>query len=518
MTSAQPPSGLRNYLGNPSVKFPHNVGPSLGTGGDREALLDKIPDVTPLRATGLALLVGKEVRAVVYDSDISINYDPLNGSLKGANLGTVAFEVLSVTALTGFSSSSLPAVEIMILNAEDVCEGALELFTDAPEPESSSEPFDVEPPVDVVPPVPGEFLSLFLAIDEDSIDNGNPPNFFSDVEVNDDIAEIGLRAQLPFFAANVGSTITLHTGEVGDEGWFALETIPGSWQAAGPTDNGPRNYFGNPSVAFPHNVGPGLGAPDLSGDREALLDKIPDVTPLRATGLELLVDQVVCAVVYDSDISINYDPLNGSLKGANLGTVAFEVISVTALTGFSSSSLPAAEIMILNAEDVCEAPPAATEKIVFVTSQEFDGNLGGLAGADAKCNAAAADLPGTYTAWLSDSSTDAIDRVTQVAAPYIRTDDVIIADDFADLTNCAPTCLTEPIDKDENGDPHNLLLVWTGTLTNGLRSGLYCQDWTSNSADDNGNFGNIGPINEVWTMNSSFFCGFPFGRLYCFQD
>ena len=26
----------------------------------------------------------------------------------------------------------------------------------------------------------------------------------------------------------------------------------------------------------------------------------------------------------DSDISINYDPLNGSLKGANLGTVAFD--------------------------------------------------------------------------------------------------------------------------------------------------------------------------------------------------
>ena len=197
MTSAQPPVACAIVLETRASSFPHNVGPSLGTGGDREALLDKIPDVTPLRATGLALLVGKEVCAVVYDSDISINYDPLNGSLKGANLGMVAFEVLSVTALTGFSSSSLPAVEIMILNAEDVCEGALELFTDAPEPESSSEPFDVEPPVDVAPPAPGEFLSLFLAIDEDSIDNGNPPNFFSDVEVNDDIAEIGTSRPTP---------------------------------------------------------------------------------------------------------------------------------------------------------------------------------------------------------------------------------------------------------------------------------------------------------------------------------
>ena len=83
--------------------------------------------------------------AVVYDSDISINYDPLDGSLKGANLGTVAFEVVSVTELTGFSSSSLPRVDIKILDAEEVCEEELELFTDAPEPVSSSEPFDVVP-------------------------------------------------------------------------------------------------------------------------------------------------------------------------------------------------------------------------------------------------------------------------------------------------------------------------------------------------------------------------------------
>jgi len=84
---------------------------------------------------------------------------------------------------------------------------------------------------------------IFLVIDEESIDNGNPPNFFSDVDVNDDIADIGERAQLPFFAANVGQTIRLHTGEVGDEGWFALNTIPESWDDAGPTADGLRNFF-----------------------------------------------------------------------------------------------------------------------------------------------------------------------------------------------------------------------------------------------------------------------------------
>src|SRR5207248_2675590 len=43
-------------------------------------------------------------------------------------------------------------------------------------------------------------------------------------------------------------------------------------------------------------------------------------------------------------------------------------------------------------------------KRVFVTSVMYDGNLGGLAGADAKCQAraTAASLSGTYKAWLSD--------------------------------------------------------------------------------------------------------------------
>ncbi len=184
----------------------------------------------------------------------------------------------------------------------------------------------------------------FLIIDEESIGKGSPPHSFDEMDVSEHIADIGVRTQLPFFESNVGSTITLHTGEVGDEGWFALKTIPDSWNAAGPTPDGLRNYVGNP-------VGPGLGS---GGDPEALLDKIPNVTPLRAMGLKQLVGQRVCAVVYKSDVSINYDPLDGSLKGDNLGTVAFEVLSVTRLDGFSSSSLPQAEIEILDANDVCE--------------------------------------------------------------------------------------------------------------------------------------------------------------------
>jgi len=90
-------------------------------------------------------------------------------------------------------------------------------------------------------PVTDETSAIFLLIDEESIDNGNEPNDFSETDVNDQIAEVGLRKPLQFFEANIGQTIELYTGQVGDEGWFALKTIPNSWKSAGPTNNGTQN-------------------------------------------------------------------------------------------------------------------------------------------------------------------------------------------------------------------------------------------------------------------------------------
>jgi len=187
-------------------------------------------------------------------------------------------------------------------------------------------------------PNPNDFV-VFLVIDEDSIDNGNEPNNFSDTDVNDQIAKVGQRTQLKYFKENVGKTIELYTGAVGDEGWFAMKSIPNRWVNAGPTEKGLQNFL---------VPGPGLGSPNIDDDREVLLDAIPDVIPLRATGLKMLVGYKVMAVVYDSDISINYSPLEGNLQGANLGMVAFEVMGVRERTDGSDSSLPAVSIKILD--------------------------------------------------------------------------------------------------------------------------------------------------------------------------
>jgi hypothetical protein len=185
--------------------------------------------------------------------------------------------------------------------------------------------------------------AVLLVIDESSIDNGNLPNNFSETDVNDQLAIIGLRQHLKYFKDNVGKTIDLYTGEVGDEGWFAIKSIPSSWKTAGPSATGARNFL---------SPGPGLGASGSGIDQEAYLDNIPEVTPLRATALSMLTNQTVLAVVYDSGINTNYSPLRGSLKGENLGLVAFKVLSVAKRTDGSSASLPKVSIQILNVSEV----------------------------------------------------------------------------------------------------------------------------------------------------------------------
>jgi flagellin-like hook-associated protein FlgL len=201
---------------------------------------------------------------------------------------------------------------------------------------------------------------LFLVIDEDCIDNTSPgyylpPNTgrgvngrtWSASDVNDDRTRLAQRTPLRFFnnPANFGRQIVIRSGQVGDEGLFAVKTIPNNWATAGPTNDGLKNYIGDPCLPYPHNVGNGLGT---GNDPESRLDKIPNVTPLRAAGLKGLIGRTVCAIVYDSDISINYSPLNGSLKGETNGVVAFKVLEVKMAQGFSSSTLPLLTIEIVD--------------------------------------------------------------------------------------------------------------------------------------------------------------------------
>jgi hypothetical protein len=204
--------------------------------------------------------------------------------------------------------------------------------------------------------------SVLLAIDE-SFEKDIEPNYFSEFDVNEDIKMLGQRRTLRYFETNVGKTVSLYTGEVGDEAWHAITAIPQSWKTAGPTTNGSRNFLA---------AGPGLGT---GNDPEILLDKIPGVTPLRANGLAMLKGKTVLAVVYSSEISVDYNPLLGSLKGDTKGLVALEVVDVKRRTNASSNSLPVITVRIKSVTEASAAPLKLFSNPPRLTSSSLPNNI-----------------------------------------------------------------------------------------------------------------------------------------------
>ena len=184
-------------------------------------------------------------------------------------------------------------------------------------------------------PAPLLAVDCVCLIDEDCIDNGALAieelanagacgGGLPSVCVNDQLANPGVRLPLPLATGTIignafwpamGTQAPLRSGQLFDEGLFKLCAAPQSWVDAGTTTDGLLNYLVAEAPGF------GVGG-------EFLLDNILDVTPLHTADLEAMIGHSCCAVVYDSDISINYNPLQGNLQGANLGILHFTILAV----------------------------------------------------------------------------------------------------------------------------------------------------------------------------------------------
>lgn len=180
----------------------------------------------------------------------------------------------------------------------------------------------------------------------------------------------------------------------------------------------------------------------------------------------------------------------------------------------------------------CRTEPMTSGNcVVFLTKGTYGGDLGGLEGADAICqsSAKAAELPGTFKAWLSNANVSAGQRLTHSIVEYVDRRGRVIANDWADLTDGS---LQRAITVDEEGydwdsDAHHCgswiyaASVWTGSTTGGDSAGPFCTDWTDASPGMFGRTGEYCDTSGEWTspggLSSGHDCSASMS-LYCVQQ
>lgn len=166
---------------------------------------------------------------------------------------------------------------------------------------------------------------------------------------------------------------------------------------------------------------------------------------------------------------------------------------------------------------------------VFLSSVDYQGNLGGLSGADAKCQAlaGAAGLPGSYRAWLSDDTSSPSARFVRSPGPYRLVNGTTIAANWTDLTDGLPPPPAITV-TEIGGDFGGTYYVWSNTRANGQPVAReipqHCVNWTSNihpgPISDDPNRGEVGGLIELeeWTDAGVQEDCNAYHHLYCFQQ
>ena len=148
-----------------------------------------------------------------------------------------------------------------------------------------------------------------------------------------------------------------------------------------------------------------------------------------------------------------------------------------------------------NCYPTCTAPTMR----IFVTSELYTGDLGGLAGADAKCQSLADKVgdAGTYKAWLGTRDVRPTNRLYHSPGRYKRVDGVVVAGNFEQLMNgplqaqVTVTETGESIDEiDTMKNEWYYTIFWSGEADDDYnladQTDGYCADWTSATWEDMG--------------------------------
>jgi cysteine-rich repeat protein len=155
---------------------------------------------------------------------------------------------------------------------------------------------------------------------------------------------------------------------------------------------------------------------------------------------------------------------------------------------------------------------------VFVSADPRSPAFGSLDAADAHCQslANAAQLGGTWRAWMSASGVPVNTRFTRGSGMYIQLDGSIVANTWADLTDGT---IDTPINLTQNHTRITGGEVWTGTSGTGSVSGGNCSSWTSAATGATASVGVTSAFdNDDWTNIYAQSCSRTNVRVYCFEQ
>lgn len=164
-------------------------------------------------------------------------------------------------------------------------------------------------------------------------------------------------------------------------------------------------------------------------------------------------------------------------------------------------------------------------RTVFVIAEPVTAKFGGVTAADQLCaqQAAAAMLPGTYYAWLSDSAHSPYDRFSKSTVPYVLPDGTQVAADYEALASAQVGSIdvTAAGQKSTAADD---VKVWTGSGIDGRadtfnNASNFCSDWSRSAIEDSVVIGSLRGRAKLddWTHDKLVPCTGD-GYLYCFQQ
>jgi cysteine-rich repeat protein len=175
--------------------------------------------------------------------------------------------------------------------------------------------------------------------------------------------------------------------------------------------------------------------------------------------------------------------------------------------------------------DGCSPSCVWEYRLVFATSTLHTGNLGGLAGADAICNARAqaAGLPGTYMAWLSTGQGSPSTRFVKSTVPYQLVNGHVVANSWNDLVDGSlinAIARTELNTFSPNTDATcetSVRMARTGTTSAGTQGPNICNHFTSANVNFLGTIGRSTSQTGTYSNCQPQSCATPL-PIYCFQQ